>query len=392
MEHIINGFVEPGFEKVRKTFEDNFKYRNEHGAACAIYCQGKKVVDLWGGFADFQTKSPWLENTMVPVFSTTKGICALTIAYAVSKGFFTYDEKVSEVWDAFKQNGKGDISIKQLMAHQAGLCALDRSIDETVIEDTVQLSDVLASQTPEWIPGEKQGYHCWNLGWYQSELIRNADADQRTIGQFFNQEIADLLDLDFYIGLPDVISSAQIAKIESFNKALMPFKMPLGLVLSFFVPKSLVSRAMGNPKFLLNHHNLNVRKYQSIEIGSGNGIGNARSIARLYNEFVSGGKKLNISKNVLRALEADPILPSKSTKDLVLHTELPFSLGFMKPSKTLPFGINGRAYGCWGAGGSCGFADPEAEVAYSYVMSRMGGEMFGDPREGAIRDAFYQCI
>jgi CubicO group peptidase (beta-lactamase class C family) len=392
MNSLINGYVDKGFEKVKLAFERNFRLKAEHGAACVIYHKGKKVVDLWGGYSDPKKKVPWREDTIVPVFSTTKGISALTIAYAVSNKCFSYDDKVADSWQAFGKNGKKDITIRQLLSHQAGLCAIDKAIDEKTIDNVEEFSDLLAAQKPEWTPGDKQGYHCWNLGWYQSELIRNADPQNRTLGQYFKREIADVLELDFYIGLPEEVGSERIAVLKSFNKALMPFKMPLGLVLSFFNPKSIVSRAMGNPKFLLDHHNLNKRKYQSIEIGSGNGIGNARSIAMLYNEFVTGGKKLNISQCILQALEEKPVLPRINSKDLVLHIEKPFSLGFMKPCKTMPFGSNGRAYGFWGAGGSCGFADPETEVAYSYVMNRMGGEMFSDPREKSIRDAFYNCI
>ncbi|MTI55725.1 MAG: beta-lactamase family protein [Geosporobacter ferrireducens] len=392
MDSSIHGYVDEGFEKVRTAFENNFRLNLEYGAACTIYYKGKKVVDLWGGYSDFKARIPWLEDTIVPVFSTTKGISSLAIAHAVSNKYFSYDDKVADVWKAFAQNGKENITIRQLLSHQAGLCALDRMIDEKIIENAEILSDLLAVQKPEWTPGDKQGYHCWNLGWYQSELIRKSDPQKRTLGRYFKQEIADVLGLDFYIGLPDNIDAEKIATLKSFSKALMPIKMPLGLVLSFFNPKSIVSRAMGNPKFLLNHHNLNDRKYQKLEIGSGNGIGNARSIAKLYNEFVTGGKNLNISQSVLQALEEKPVLPRIDTKDLVLHLEIPFSLGFMKPCKALPFGSSSSAYGFWGAGGSCGFADPETEVAYSYVMNKMGGEMFSDPREKSIRDAFYDCI
>lgn len=388
----ISGYVDECFGLVFDAFKKNFTQNKEIGAACTIYVNGKKVVDLWGGYIDSKKKTKWEEDTLVPVFSTTKGITALTIAVAVSRGLFSYDDFIMDIWHDFGKKNKNKITVRQLLAHQAGLCALNRPIDLNTLNNHTLLSQILADQAPEWEPGDYQGYHCWDLGWFQSELIRHSDAKRRSLGIYFNEEIGKKLGIDFFIGLPDNISGQRIAELKSFNKILMPFKMPLRLVFSFFNPKSLTFRTMGNPRFLLDHLSLNRRKYQKVEIGSGNGIGNSRSIARLHSVFSLGGNELNIKREIITQLESPPVPPKKSPKDLVLHTEIPFSLGFMKPNQVIKFGSSKRAYGFWGAGGSCGFADPDVKVGYSYVMNKMGGEMFSDPREENIRSAFYRCL
>ena len=178
----ISGHVEPEFEAVRESFVENFTRRNELGAACCIYYRGEKVVDLWGGVRNKQTCEPWEEDTMVIVFSATKGMSGLAMALAHSRGLFDYDERISKYWPEFAQQGKDKITVRQLLAHQAGLFAIDETGDKSIIAYLDRLAVVLARQKPAYEPGTRQVYHGITLGYYESELLRRVDPKHRSIG------------------------------------------------------------------------------------------------------------------------------------------------------------------------------------------------------------------
>src|SRR5262245_12632421 len=188
-EAVVHGTVAPGFELVREVFSNNFRHRGEIGAACAVYLRGEKVVDLWGGQRDHETGAPWEEDTMVMVFSTTKGMSALALAVAHSRGLFQYDEPVATYSPESPQHGKGAITVRQLLAHQAGLCVVDQMFDAAKLADLDRVAISLAAQRPAWEPGAKHGYHGITLGWYEGELIRRVDPRKRSLGQFFRDEV-----------------------------------------------------------------------------------------------------------------------------------------------------------------------------------------------------------
>ena len=152
----ISGFVKPGFEAVREAFAENFTHRNELGAACCIYQYGEKVVDLWGGVRNKATGEPWEEDTMVFVASATKGLAAMAIALAHSRGLLDYEERVCTYWPEFAQQGKEKVTVRQLLSHQAGLLALDAHVDRSVVFDLDQLAIALAEQKPVWEPDAHQ--------------------------------------------------------------------------------------------------------------------------------------------------------------------------------------------------------------------------------------------
>jgi CubicO group peptidase (beta-lactamase class C family) len=395
----IHGSVAPGFEPVKTEFEKNFTERGELGAACAIYHHGQKVVDLWGGVRDEATQSPWQEDTLVLVFSTTKGISALTVALAHSRGLLDYNEKVSSYWPEFAQNGKENITIRQLLGHQAGLCAIDEPLTLETLANLDVLAAIIAKQKPAWEPGAYCGYHCWSLGWYQNELIRRVDPQHRSLGQFFQEEIAQPLGVEFYIGLPAGVGDERLATIKGFDNPLQVLrhanKMPIKFLLSFFNPNSLTVRTMGNPQVLYKHDNMNRREVRAVEVPSGNGIGQVRALAKIYSEFATGGRQLNLKQETLNALYAPPLSPAHGNRDLVHKAKVAYSLGLAKPAANVdyaPFGRSGKAFGFPGAGGSFAFTDPDAEVGYAYAMNKVGGYMWDDPREKLLRDAFYGCL
>ena len=392
LEHFdINGFVEPGYEPVRQAFIDNFRHRAELGGAVCVYRDGEKVVDLWGGVRDRATMAPWEEDTMVVVYSTTKGIAAMTIALANSRGLIDYDERVASYWPEFAQNGKENITVRQLLAHQAGLFAFDEPVDKETVRDLDRLAEVLARARPAWEPGTRQGYHAISLGFYEGELIRRVDPLHRSLGQYFLDEIAQPLGLDFHIRLPNSIPNSRLAVVESPNFMKLLWGFPFRLTLDTLSPRSNIYRALvTNPGSAIVHDEETIYS-RDLEVPSGGGVGTAEAIAQAYGEFASGGKVLGLRKLTLDALAAPAVEPSTlGFYDECMRGEAKFSLGFMKPCAAWPF-HEPAAYGHPGAGGSIGFADPAARIGFAYVTNRMGTSLAGDPREIALRDALYSC-
>lgn len=393
-ESMVQGEVLPGWEPVREAFRNNFRAGLEIGAACAVYHQGEKVVDLWGGWRDPATRSPWKEDTLATVFSTTKGMSSLAVAVAHSRGLFDYDEKVAAYWPEFAQNGKQDVTVRQLLSHQAGLCAIDTPLDLAALGDPDRVAAAMAAQKPAWQPGQHHGYHGISLGWYESELIRRVDPQHRTIGRYFADEVAKPLGLEFYIGLPDSVSDERVALLQApayrLRMLLHLGKLPLQFVLGMLNPRSLTARTFANPRVLGGVTSYNLREMRRIELPASNGTGQARSIAKAYGEFATGGHKLGIKPETLAALARPAPTPPGGAMDLVLGVESVFSLGFSKPSKHFSY-ASPSAFGTPGAGGSFGFADPELGLGFGYTMNRMGFYIHSDPREKVLRDAALDC-
>jgi CubicO group peptidase (beta-lactamase class C family) len=386
----IAGFVKPGFEAVRAAFVENFTHRHELGAACCIYYRGEKVVDLWGGIRNKATGEPWEEDTMVVVYSATKGMAGLTMALAHSQGLFDYDERVSTYWPEFAQQGKAQITVRQLLSHQAGLYAFNASVDKSVVADLDRLATVMAQEKPAWEPGTRQGYHALTLGFYEGELLRRVDPRHRSLGQFFQEELASPLGLDFYIRLPEEIPNSRLAVLQPPNRVLVMFTMPFPLTLTAMNQHSPLYRALVvNPgsAIALDPERIYAR---NLEVPSGGGVGTARAIAHAYSEFATGGRVLGVREDTLRQLMAPAIPPLHGFYDECLKVEVPFSLGFTKPSPKNPFG-HPSAFGAPGSGGSFGFADPQASVGYGYVLNQMGSHLV-DPRDLALRTALYRSI
>jgi CubicO group peptidase (beta-lactamase class C family) len=386
----IAGFVKPGFEAVRAAFVENFTRRNELGAACCIYYQGEKVVDLWGGVRNKVTGEPWEEDTMVLVFSATKGLSALAMALAHSRGLFDYDERVCTYWPEFAQQGKEKITVRQLLSHQAALFAFDAPVDKSVVADLDRLAVILAQQKPAWEPGTRQAYHAISLGFYEGELLRRVDPQHRSLGQFFQEELASPLSLDFYICLPEEIPNTRLATLQMANYGRAIFHNPLPLTLAAMNRHSPLYRAMvSNPGTLLAIDPERVYA-RNLEVPSGGGVGTARAIAHAYSEFATGGRVLGVQEETLQQLMAPAVPPLHGFYDECLKVEVSFSLGFMKPGPKNPFS-HPSAFGAPGAGGSMGFADPLAKVGYAYVLNRMGSHL-EDPRELALRTALYRSL
>ena len=386
-----DGFVSPGFEPVRDAFVENFERRNELGGACCVYRNGERVVDLWGGIRNKTTGEPWEKDTMVVVYSTTKGLSAMTLAIANSRGWLNYDERVCTYWPEFAQNGKQEITVRQLLAHQAGLFAFDEHVDKDTVADLDRLAVILARQRPRWAPGSRQAYHAITLGFYENELLRRIDPQHRSLGKFFQDEIASSLDEEVYIRLPEELPDSRLAVVESVGALKRLLGFPIWLAIASIYPWSNIYRALVvNPGSAIVHNEERIYS-RDLEVPSGGGVGTARAIAHVYGVFASGGKEFELRPETLQALMAPPTPPEFGFRDECMKGEAKFSLGFMKPCEAWPF-QHDTAFGHPGAGGSIGFADPESGIGYAYVTNRMGFSFTGDARDIALRDALYSVI
>ena len=388
----IHGHVSPGFEKVREAFVENFERRHELGGACCVYHRGRRVVDLWGGVRNKATGEPWERDTMVVIHSATKGLAAMTLAIAHSRGWLNYDEKVATYWPEFARNGKENITVRQLIAHQAGLFAFDEPVDRSVVADLDRLADVMARARPAWEPGMRQAYHGLTLGFYEGELIRRVDPMHRTLGQFFQDEIATPLGEDVYIRLPEEIPNARLATLAAPGRLemLIGFR-PIRLMVEGMNHRSNVYRALVvNPgtSVYLDDRRIYAR---NLEVPAGGGVSTARGMAHAYGVFANGGAELSLRPDTLDLLAAPAIPPTHGFFDECLKGEVQFSLGFMKSSANWCLG-GPRAFGSPGTGGALGLADPELKLGYGYVTSRMGTVFSGDPRDVALRDAIYDVL
>jgi CubicO group peptidase (beta-lactamase class C family) len=390
----VHGDAAPGFEGVADEFRRNFERRGELGAACSVYHRGEKVVDLWGGYSDRARRRPWGEDTLVVVYSTSKGMAATTVALARSRGLLDYEERVSSYWPEFAANGKGEITVRQLLAHQAGLAGVDEPLTPAVLADPDAVAAAIAPQRPAWTPGTRHGYHALSLGFYEGELIRRVDPQHRTLGRFFQDEVAGPLGVEFYFGVPESVPDDRIAQVKAYRPAevlLHIGPMPAAMLLGFARRGSLTYRAFGNP-VLRGPGDLNRPEFRAVELPAATGVGQARAVACVYGDLAAGGRAIGVDEGTLAELAAPAVQPSGGARDLVLRVEAAFSLGFLKPSPLFAFGSTDRAFGHTGAGGSFGFADPDTEMGFAYTPNRLGFHLRDDPREKSLRDAAYRAI
>jgi CubicO group peptidase (beta-lactamase class C family) len=389
----VHGYTAPGFEPVREEFEHNFRERREVGAACAAYVANEKVVDLWGGLRDRKTRAPWEENTMVMVFSTTKGMSGLAMALAHSRGYFEYENRVAKHWPEFGQSGKQDVTIRQLLSHQAGLCCMDVPLTIENVRNQHVLPGILARQKPAWVPGTHHGYHGITLGWYEGELLRRVDPKRRSLGRFFREEIAERLGLEFTIGTPPSIPDERIATLVDFAPWQSVFnlrKLPPSFAFRVLNPLTMTAKSMRNPH-VKRPSEFAMKEWREPEIPAANGIGTARSLARAYSAFANGGEELGIRPETLRALMQPAIPPSGGRFDLILRANTSYTVGFFKSSADFPC-AGESAFGCPGLGGSFAYADPQNKTSFAYVMNRMDFYLWDDPRERALRRTFQRCV
>lgn len=390
---LIQGDADEGYGPVADAFRRNFAERGEVGAACAVYRDGVKVVDLWGGYRDGVTREPWRADTVVLMNSTTKGVASLALALAHSRGLFDLDGPVAAHWPQFAWKGKAAITVRQLLAHQAGLPVLDVPLEIPDLADLDLVAVALALQRPSWEPGTRHGYHAITLGWYEAELLRRVDPARRSLGRFLADEVTGPLGATFMIGVPEGFDLARRATIHGrgpYESLLHLHELPPQFLLALMSPSGMFRRAFSNPRDLLVDTNFNRPDVLAVEIPAGNGIGEPRAVAALYSAALSGAMGLTAPTLAELSRAAEP--PSGGAVDLVLRVPTAFGFGCFKPTAGFPFGASGnRAFGTPGSGGSFGLADPETQIGYCYAPNRLG---FGlaDEREIALRDALFRDV
>lgn len=367
------GAVAPGFEKVAEAFAENFADGAELGAGFAATLEGETVVELWGGYADRGKSRLWDADTLVPVYSTTKGVAALVIARLVDEGALDYEAPVADVWPEFGDAGKDAITLGQMLSHQAGLCGFREPIDPALWLDPPALAAALAPLEPLWEPGTASGYHPLTWGYLAGEVVRRATG--KSLGAHLADDFCEPHGIDFWIGLPD-------DEHERCAEVQKPKDLPqLGEItelkrIAFLTKWSAPDR--GGPE------------WRRIEIPSANGHGSALSVAQLYGVYANGGA-LNgetlIGKNAFQALTKLRI----DGPDLVLPTRVAFAAGPMRNVMGV-YGPNPETLAHSGWGGSMGLGDPGHRLSAAYVMNRQDRYLQGDPRANRLIEALYDCL
>jgi CubicO group peptidase (beta-lactamase class C family) len=384
----IHGTCDRRFAPVREAFARNFRERDEVGAALSIVVDGDPVVDLWGGFADQARTRPWEQDTIVNVYSCTKGMAALCLHRLVAEGKVDLDAPVARYWPEFAQAGKERLPVRWLLSHRSGLAAVRDVLPGDALYDFDAMTAALAAETPWWEPGSAHGYHAVTFGWLVGEVVRRVSG--RSVGRYFREEIAEPLGADFHIGLDD----AHHERVAEMSQLAMPAPDMEGPQLAMVImsdPEGLAAKAFMNPPSMalgVNH-----AAWRKAEIPGANGTGNARAMARIYGALARGG-----AVDDVHVLERDGVARCADEQshgpDLVLQVSTRFGLGYMLPqqSKDTQLGRGERAFGHPGAGGHLGFADPDAQVGFGYVINRMGPHILLDPRAIELVDAVYDCL
>jgi CubicO group peptidase (beta-lactamase class C family) len=341
---------------------------------------------LWAGHADQARTRPWQRDTLVNVWSTTKGMTAICAHRLVEQGKLDLDAPVARYWPEFAAQGKGELPVRWLLSHRAGLAAVKEVLPPEALYDWDAMCKALAAERPWWTPGEDHGYHAITFGWLVGEVVRRIDG--RSLGRYFREEVAGPLGADFRIGLPDSEHGrvAEMSAIPPPGPDGMPF---LNALLSD--PDGLTARAFANPPSIAA--GANVPEWRRAEIPGANGHATAEAIARVYSALAVGGRVDGVDVLSPESIERCRDEQSRGL-DRVLQIPTRFGQGFMlsQDEPLTSFGPNPGSFGHPGAGGSVGFADPQAKLSFGYAMNRMGPHILIDPRAQALIDAAYASL
>ncbi|WP_406450389.1 beta-lactamase family protein [Streptomyces sp. NBC_01622] len=381
----IDGHCDPRFTAVRTAFEENFRNRNELGAAVTVTLDGETVVDLWGGWADAARTRPWERDTVVNVWSTTKGPVALCAHILADRGLLDLDAQVATYWPEFAAAGKENILVRHLLSHRAGLAGLREPHSLAQLYDWELTTRRLAAMEPWWEPGTRSGYHALTYGFLVGEVVRRVSG--LLPGAFLEREVTGPLGIDFTIGLPE----KEAGRAAELVHPPVASSSEQAAIFSQLAPAAIA--ALTNP--IAGAAEANTPEWRAAEIPAANGHGTARAIAALYGVFAGRGS--HDGHRVLSPEAAERVREGQgSCRDLVLgagfahETEIGLGLWLSGPNGS--YGPDPRAFGHDGFGGSCGLADPDAGVSLGYVMNRMGPHIADDPRKLALIDALYGAL
>ena len=378
----LEGLCDPRFETVREAFATNFRERGEPGAAVCVSVGGKPVVDLWGGYADIANTKPWQRDTLVNVFSVGKALCALAAARIVEQELIALDAPVSRSWPEFAQAGKEAITLRQILSHRGALPAIEKPMPDGAALDWNEMIHALEEQAPWWEPGTAFGYHVNTYGFLIGEIVKRTAG--RTLGTLIREEVAGPLDADIHIGLA-----------RHHHPRVAEYRWPGTSTMT--PPGENATRidimrwnTYWNPPGISGAHWVNTPEWRLAEVPSTNGHGNARSVARVYSALAKGGTIDGveiIGRQTLREFTTE----HSRGEDVITQHPARFGLGFQLTQPQRPLGPNPNSFGHFGAGGSLGFCDPDADVAFGYVTNDMGPR-WQNPRNRALMEAVYACL
>jgi CubicO group peptidase (beta-lactamase class C family) len=366
----------PRFDSVRRAFLANFEGDfAELGARFVACIEGEPVLDLWGGFADRARTLAFDHRTLAPVFSTTKAITSLMLAWRVGQGGIAYGQRATDLWPQFGQAGKAGLSVEQVLSHQAGLAGFRGPLDPDIWLDFDAVVHQLEIAEPLWPPGTASGYHPMTFGYLAGELFRRADG--RTLGQALRAEIAGPLGLDLWIGLPQS-EDQRVCQVQ--RPPVMPDLGPITEPrrLAFLVPWAAVGSR-------------DVRRWREVESPGANGHATALGLARAMAILACDGE-LDGREVLPPGLAQEAAASRIRGPDLVLPFTLSWGAGFLRNEAIGIYGPSAHAYGHSGWGGSCAVADPERRLSFAYVMNRQSQHLIGDPRARRLIEALYTAL
>ncbi len=380
----LHGQLDTRFEPVREAFAENFAQHGELGAAVVVHVGGRVVVDLWGGLASRSDNKAWQRDTLVNVYSTTKGWAALCVHHLLEAGRIDLEAPVAQYWPEFAAAGKGAITVRHVLGHRSALPALRQPLPHAALYDQATMARALAAETPFWEPGTQHGYHAQTFGFLLAELVLRITG--RSIGRYFREEIAGPLGADAHIGL----AANEDVRVAKLTRPLgeTPPAGELDLMSVFMnEPRSMTALAFINP--LPSPGAVSTRQWREAEIPASNGHASAAGLAAIYAGVASLRPQLLSREGVARCAQEQSFGP-----DAVLRVTTRFGLGFMlsQPSGGGWFSPNAGAFGHPGMGGSIGFADPEAQLAFGYVMNRSGMNVLVGERPRRLIEALYACL
>ena len=386
----IDGWTAPGFEGVRTAFEKNFAEGLEVGAAFAAYHRGELVADLWGGIADPQTGKPWERDTLILVFSTTKGATAICANKLAQEGRLDVDAAVATYWPEFAQEGKQDIPVRYLLSHRAGLAWVDEPLTLEQALAWEPMIHALEHQKPSWEPGTAHGYHAITYGYLVGEVVRRITG--RSIGSYFREEIGEPLGLDFWIGLPEKEEPRVAMLVGNLTGDLDSADLDAdarAAIAALMGPDSVMGKALGGGGAFAGEGIWNTRAVHAAEVPAAAGVSDARSLARMYAACIGevDGIRLLTPERVAIASTQE----TEGPNTVLMGLDIQFGLGFFLPSSIVSVG-GPRSFGHFGAGGSVGWADPEAGLGFGYVMSKMAMGLAGDDRSLRLVNACYDAV
>jgi len=372
----ISGLCPDRFSAVKDAFAANFtdapEGLNELGARFSVCVEGEVVVDLWAGHADVARSQPFTDRTLAPVYSTGKAAMALLMATAVERGRLNYDQRVSELWPAFAQNGKDEVTVAQLLSHQAGLAGFSEAVDPAFWADRQAVVDRLAAQAPMWPPGTASGYHPITVGYLADEVFRLAEG--RSLGRALKQ---DFPELDLWIGLPET----EHGRVAETRKPTAPAQ--LGELDAIKRTAFFNKGSAPGPR--------ESTEWRMAEIPSANLHGTARDLAGIM-AVVAGDGHFEGRPVLSASVLADATRERIHGPDRVLPFTMSWAAGFTRNKGLNIFGPNPDAVGHCGWGGSCVLADPKARVSAAYVMTRQSSHLIGDPRAVRLIEALYGAL